>query len=349
MATISSPAAHVAVVAALLLSGIGVGLTVDSASAVDKCVSAPGAAASRGRHWYYRIDRLRHRKCWYLHATVRLPKYAAVKLRHAGNGKAISARRGLRAALSKPVPSVATPQLSSTATPQATNAAPAPQPTPDTSNSLSEAASTQPAPPHVTILTVKPVRAPFVDMTSASQAAIPEPPMPQIAPSNGSVPVDRDAKTASGANPAVPGVTDAVHNASAPADTATTASGRTPPADLLFLLALALGIAAALIALCRKMADLTRTPRLSDHPDDAWRRVIREEDAPFLVRQEPRESTGLAANEWIEQSPPLQADLPAARPRDGEPGHSDQVGRPLKGVGLALRIWRQARESITQT
>jgi hypothetical protein len=36
---------------------------VDSAT---KCVEAPVGLASEGEHWYYRLDRETHRKCWYM-------------------------------------------------------------------------------------------------------------------------------------------------------------------------------------------------------------------------------------------------------------------------------------------
>ncbi len=39
------------------------------ASASDQCQAAPGAAAPRGMHWYYRIDRANNRHCWYLDAA----------------------------------------------------------------------------------------------------------------------------------------------------------------------------------------------------------------------------------------------------------------------------------------
>jgi hypothetical protein len=334
MATISKPAAYIPVVAVLLLSGIGAGLPIDSIRADDSCVSAPGTATPQGQHWYYRIDRVKHRNCWYLHAAVPLPKDGAAK--H-------------RAALPDPVPSVATPQSVSSATPQAANAAPAPLPAADTSNTLSAPVS-QPA-PHVMVLTVKSVRTPFVGTISASQAAAPEqagePPMP---PNNASVPVAAVAKPASGANPAtVLGATDVDHNASAPADTAATASARTQSADLFFLLALALGIAAALLALCGKMAGRTRTPRLSDHPDDAWRRVIPEEDSPLLAPAAPHGPADLDAHERIERSPPVQAHSSAARPQDGEPWQPNRMGPILKDIELALRVLQQTRQGITQT
>lgn len=107
------------------------------------------------------------------------------------------------------------------------------------------------------------------------------------------------------------------------------------------------------------MAGQTRTPRLSDHPDDAWRSfciahqradeaVIHEENAPFLAPPEPHGPADLDAHEWIEQSPPAQADFSAARPQDGEPGQSEQVGPTLKDIELALRILLQAHQSITR-
>jgi hypothetical protein len=38
---------------------------VDSAT---KCVEAPVGLASEGEHWFYRLDRETHRKCWYVRA-----------------------------------------------------------------------------------------------------------------------------------------------------------------------------------------------------------------------------------------------------------------------------------------
>jgi hypothetical protein len=343
MASIASPAAYVAAVAALLLSGIGAGLPIASASADDNCASAPGAAAPAGQHWYYHIDRVKQRKCWYLHATMPLPNHAAAKHRAAP-------AEPVAAAASPQLPVAATPQLPPAATQQATNAASAPQPAADPP---SEAVGTQPG-PHVTVLAVKPVSALLVDTTSASQAATPEqagePPMRQISPNNANVPVDGVAEPASRANPAmVAGATDAGHEALAPAATAATAAARTHSADLFFLLALALGIAAALLALCSKMAGATRTPRLSDHPDDAWRRVIYQKDAPLLAPREPHGPANLDAHERIEQSPPAPAYFPAARPQDGELRQFEQADPTFKDIELALRALQQARQCMTQT
>jgi hypothetical protein len=64
---ISRPARAIALLAAFPLSGLGVGALVGTAYA-DDCLAAPNSAAPQGSHWYYRIDRVKKLKCWYLHA-----------------------------------------------------------------------------------------------------------------------------------------------------------------------------------------------------------------------------------------------------------------------------------------
>ncbi len=39
------------------------------AAATAQCLAGPGAAAPRGQHWYYRVDRSNNRHCWYLDAV----------------------------------------------------------------------------------------------------------------------------------------------------------------------------------------------------------------------------------------------------------------------------------------
>jgi hypothetical protein len=330
MAKISNAAASIAVSVALLLPGMAVGLQIDSARADDNCVAAPGAAAPDGQHWYYRTDRVKHRKCWYLHAIMPLATHGVAKP---------------RASLSELAPSATIPQ--------STNTASAAQPAADPSDPWKEASSAQPV-PHVTVLAVKPVTNPFVGTPSASQAAIPEqtdePPMPQISPDDANVPVSREAAPESRPDPAtVPAATEPDHHAFLPPDTAATSSVRTHAADRFFLLALALAIAAGLIAFFGKMAGLTRTPRLSDHPDDAWRRVSYGEGAPFLAPEQPHGPVDLDAHEWIKPSLAAPADLPAARPQDAELKQSEEAGSTRKDIELALRVLLQARESSTQT
>src|SRR5690349_12714484 len=46
-------------------------LTLAAASAqysarAEDCLAGPNAHAPQGSHWYYRLDRATHRKCWYV-------------------------------------------------------------------------------------------------------------------------------------------------------------------------------------------------------------------------------------------------------------------------------------------
>src|ERR1700683_1865405 len=134
MSKVSRAAACIAVVAQLLLTGIGAGLLTNNAVAADNCAGAPGAAAPKGQHWYYRVDSVNHRKCWYLHAIVPLAARAASESRAAASESASLA------ATSRP-PSAATPQ------------------TTDAESDSDDAASTQGA-PQVRVLSVKPVTPP---------------------------------------------------------------------------------------------------------------------------------------------------------------------------------------------
>lgn len=358
MATIASPAACIAAVAALLLSGIGVGLPIDSASADANCARAPAAAAPAGQHWYYRFDRMKQRKCWYLHTVLalshRAAKYDAASSEPAPSEPVASEPAASVAAPPAPVAAApqsafaAAPQIPFAAPPQAADAAPAPQ---LAAQPPSEVVSTQPA-PHVTVLAIRPVAAPFVGVASTSQAATPEQtvePPTQITPDSANRPVDAVAKPAAGANSAsVPDASATGRLASASADVVAAAAARTHLANVLLLLALALGIAAALIALCGKMAGRARAPRRSGHRGDVWRRDIHEDDAPFLVPRQPNGPAGMAAHERIEQSPPARANTPAPRRRGEEPRRSEQPPN-LKDIELALRALRQARQSLAQT
>jgi hypothetical protein len=39
-----------------------------AAPAADTCLAGPNGTAPEGRHWFYRVDRAKHRNCWYLGA-----------------------------------------------------------------------------------------------------------------------------------------------------------------------------------------------------------------------------------------------------------------------------------------
>ena len=55
----------IALAAPLLLWGAGIGVPANTARA-DDCLAAPTSATPKGSHWYYRTDRTKSRKCWYL-------------------------------------------------------------------------------------------------------------------------------------------------------------------------------------------------------------------------------------------------------------------------------------------
>ena len=57
----------IAFVVTLLVSGIDVGMP-DTARA-DDCLTAPNSPAPQGTHWYYHVDRVDQRKCWYVRAS----------------------------------------------------------------------------------------------------------------------------------------------------------------------------------------------------------------------------------------------------------------------------------------
>src|SRR5262245_7312708 len=56
-----APAAIVAVLAPFAVTTFPLG----PATAAD-CIAAPKSAAPQGSHWYYRTDREKRRKCWYI-------------------------------------------------------------------------------------------------------------------------------------------------------------------------------------------------------------------------------------------------------------------------------------------
>jgi len=61
--------------------------------ATAECISNPGSTSPRGSHWYFRVDRVLHRQCWYLG-----PEGAKV---HAGAGQV---EQSMRLPLPRPVP-----------------------------------------------------------------------------------------------------------------------------------------------------------------------------------------------------------------------------------------------------
>jgi hypothetical protein len=101
------PARAMALLAMLSLSGFGASGPISTAYA-DDCLVAPNSAAPKSSHWYYRIDRVKKLRCWYLHA-----------LDEAGHQSVAGARPGIASSVrlqstdarsaSQPGPSVGAP------------------------------------------------------------------------------------------------------------------------------------------------------------------------------------------------------------------------------------------------
>ena len=68
----------IALVATLLVSGMGVGAPANIARA-NACLRAPNSSAPQGSHWYYRLDWASQRRCWYLRAPGQPVQQAATR------------------------------------------------------------------------------------------------------------------------------------------------------------------------------------------------------------------------------------------------------------------------------
>jgi hypothetical protein len=62
-----------AIFASLLAGAALETIPYSAARAADDCLSAPGEQTPEGEHWYYRIDRLTKRQCWYRRAEGEKP------------------------------------------------------------------------------------------------------------------------------------------------------------------------------------------------------------------------------------------------------------------------------------
>jgi hypothetical protein len=135
---IPRPFASIALVATLLISGVGVTVPPTAARA-DDCLTAPNSPAPQGSHWYYRLDRATQRKCWYVRAPGQPALQAAAS---AATGPATPLR-------STPAPSGRTPL-----------AARAPMSLKSGDTTPPSQHVSAPPSPHVIISAVKPIPAP---------------------------------------------------------------------------------------------------------------------------------------------------------------------------------------------
>src|SRR5467141_4969119 len=65
---------------ASLLAGVPITtISHSAAGADDECLSSPKDQTPQGGHWYYRIDRVTKRHCWYLKVDDEKPSQAAAR------------------------------------------------------------------------------------------------------------------------------------------------------------------------------------------------------------------------------------------------------------------------------
>jgi len=132
-------------VALVVVSAIALGAGIGQSRAED-CLAAPNAASPPGEHWYYRIDRVKQRKCWYLHAPLRVTHQA----RRASAPADAAIDHPLAAA---PVPFANAPMPVAVA-PMPAAAAPVPAPDPPIAESVA-VTDNAPSQPQVAVLAVK--------------------------------------------------------------------------------------------------------------------------------------------------------------------------------------------------
>src|SRR5258705_8500156 len=68
-----------AIFASLIVGAPLTTISDSAAGADDECLSSPKDQTPQGGHWYYRIDRVTKRHCWYLKVDDEKPSQAAAR------------------------------------------------------------------------------------------------------------------------------------------------------------------------------------------------------------------------------------------------------------------------------
>lgn len=291
------PLASIMLVASLLVSGIlAVGVTAGTLRAED-CLTTPNAPATQGQHWYYRTDKAKQRKCWYLrpvqaqqHAQSLQP--TAARPNHAPTGSG---------SLPATPPTAARPQPEA-GTGTSVNAQSASSASVADVSSVSTPVATSPgddAPfsPNINMLSVAPQVTPNIDATMMTPQGG-APPMPQaIAPQESPVPTvasaPADSAAALDSQPAASTATvpnadargeDARgEDASASDDAESTTVDRAPiakpsmagtlksaPLAMFLLPIFGLAFAGFLVRVVAKMTAARSEPNINTNADSGW-------------------------------------------------------------------------------
>src|SRR5262245_38817003 len=86
--------------ARIVLAAVAFAALSSHPAQADDCLAAPNFQAGQSGHWYYRIDRANHRKCWYLGQTGQ-------KVRTAARARMQASRRSTRPPTSDKPPRIA--------------------------------------------------------------------------------------------------------------------------------------------------------------------------------------------------------------------------------------------------
>lgn len=248
---ISSPIAPVAVAIAVLATAIGT--PVGGASA-NECVGAPKTASPQGQHWYYRIDRSKGRKCWYLRSFLWRSHEAAKPEAH----------------------------LAAT---QSTMARPAPSspPSADTARPVGHGNSALHQP--VKILAVRTVRfANPATIQAPQQRSQQQTAAPAVASGNENGNPNTAKPTAAG-KPTAHAPDPLLRNAASRPRVAPQTMGPERVgtlAPMFFLLVLGIGLATLVFGVAIKTAGRQRAVSILEDPDSAWRRYRFGERRPGL-------------------------------------------------------------------
>ncbi len=265
---IPRPFESIALLATLLVIGLGVGAPATTARA-DDCLAAPNSPAPQSSHWYYRTDRAKQRKCWYLRAADQAARQETTR----PTSEAATAAPSAGAPISTPSGDDALP------IPRVKMLAVKPQPAPMMSAPTDglvqqNGQEGNAAPPNPQGL------APQVSTSQTSaQAAAPPPaaatawpdPPPAVADPT-AVPSDPHADSVRPkADAPATGNAESPAPSREPATSAGTANSLTvPPVELFLILTLGLAVAGILSRIVAKIAAARRESVIIDQPDSSW-------------------------------------------------------------------------------
>ena len=285
---IPRPIGLIALVATLLLSGVGVGVPANTARAAD-CLAGPNFPAPQGSHWYYRLDWTNQRKCWYFRAPGQPAQQAAAQATSEATPAAQlhskPAPSGPRATPTASAPVSMSPGDTAPSLPQVKMLAVEPKPASGistTTNKLvqrsAQEGSTAPSIPEAP--------APQANKSSqtSAQAAGPAPAAPMAWPDAppavatvktqepGAVPTDAPAESVSPkADARAPDGAESTARGGEPTTNAGMAGSLTAtPMEMLLILALGLAVVSTLSRVVMKIAAARRARVIIDHPEFDW-------------------------------------------------------------------------------